>query len=254
MSDAALALHPLLPQAPPLYLTVARSLAGAIERRTLAPGDRLPAERDLCRQFRVSRVTIRRALAEMRDHGLIEADGTRGWFVAAHLGEPNRLMSFSEMALGRGLVPGSRVLLQRSRPASIDEAEMLGIAPGSALLDLERVRLLDGVAVALEHSRVVLQWAPGLLAGDFEKGSLYEALRRAEIHPERADYVLQAIAAEARQAEILDVETGAPLLMASARTFDARGRAIELSASVFRGDRYRFRTTLTRSGSLGGTK
>src|SRR5262249_73154 len=155
MADAALTLPRVLPQAPPLYLNVARSIAGEIERRTLAPGDRLPGERELCRQFQVSRVTIRRALAEMRDRGLIEADGTRGWFVADHLGEPNRLMSFSEMARSRGLVAGSRVLRQRSRPASIDEAEALGIAPGSALLDLERIRLLDGVAVALEHSRVL---------------------------------------------------------------------------------------------------
>ena len=57
-----------------------------------------------------------------------------------------------------------------------------------------------------------------------------------------------AIPAEARHAAVLEVEPGAPLLMANARTFEEAGKPIELSISIFRGDRYRFRTTLLRAG------
>jgi GntR family transcriptional regulator len=241
-----------LAQAQPLYLTVVKELAAEIARGAVAPGDRLPGERELCRHFGVSRVTIRRALGELRERGVIEPDGTRGWFVTSvSLGEPNALMSFSEMARSRGLTPGARVLAAVTRPATIDEAEDLAIAPGTPIFDLERVRLLDGVAVALEQSRLPLHVAPGLPETDLAQGSLYEALRKAGVVPARADYLLQAIPAEARHATALEVEPGAPLLMASARTFDETGKPIELSLSIFRGDRYRFRTTLLRAGREG---
>jgi GntR family transcriptional regulator len=245
----ARAVRPLdLSEAQPLYTKVVRQLEAEIAQGGAGPGDRLPGERELCKHFEVSRVTVRRALAELRDRGLIEPDGTRGWFVTSNaLGEPNALMSFSEMARSRGLVPGSRVLGAAVRPATMDEAEALRIAPGTELFDLERVRLLDGVAVALEHSRLPLHVAPALPAADLAAGSLYEALRRAGIVPASADYVLQAVAAEPRQAALLEVKRGAALLMATATSHDTKGKPIELSCSIFRGDRYRFRTTLHRA-------
>ena len=237
-----------LSDAQPLYAKVLRELNAEIAQGSARPGDRLPGERELCKHFQVSRVTIRRALAELRDRGVIEADGTRGWFVTASaLGEPNALMSFSEMARSRGLAPGSRVLKAEVRPATIDEGEALRVAPGTEIFDLERVRLLDGVSVALEHSRVPLQVAPSLPATDLAAGSLYDALRRDGVGPASADYVLQAIAADTHQAALLEVKRGAPLLMATAVSHDGKGRPIELSCSIFRGDRYRFRTTLHRA-------
>jgi GntR family transcriptional regulator len=239
-----------LNNAQPLYAKVLRQLDMEIAQGSARPGDRLPGERTLCKHFQVSRVTMRRALAELRDRGVIEADGTRGWFVAATaVGEPNALMSFSEMARSRGLSPSSRVLRAEVRPATIDEGEALRVAPGAEIFDLERVRLLDGVSVAIEHSRVPLQLAPSLAAANLAAGSLYEALRRDGAGPASADYVLQAIAADARQAALLEVKGGAPLLMATAVSHDGRGRPIELSCSIFRGDRYRFRTTLQRPKS-----
>jgi len=239
---------PLL-QAQPLYLFVAQALADQIAGGALTPGLQLLSERELCKQFGVSRVTVRRALAELRDRGLIESDSARGWFVQApSLGEPNALMSFTEMARGRGLSATSTVLRADVRTASIDEAEELRIAPGSELFDLERIRHLDGVAVAIEHSRLPLRMAPALREADLASGSLYDALRGANVIPAYAEYILQAIAASARQATLLGLPEGAPLLMASAVTHDRGGRPIEISRSVFRGDRYRFRTTLFRSG------
>src|SRR5690349_17837618 len=93
-----------LGQAQPLYLYVAQALGDQIASGTLAPGAQLLSERDLCKQFGVSRVTVRRALSELRDRGQIESDTARGWFVQApSLGEPNALMSFTEMAKSRGL-------------------------------------------------------------------------------------------------------------------------------------------------------
>src|SRR2546422_773252 len=110
-----------LAEAQPLYAKVVRGLSAEIAQGAVRPGDRLPGERDLCKHFGVSRVTIRRALGELRDRGLIEPDGTRGWFVTSNaVGEPNALMSFSEMARSRGLTPMSRVVKSEIRAATID--------------------------------------------------------------------------------------------------------------------------------------
>jgi DNA-binding GntR family transcriptional regulator len=162
-------------------------------------------------------------------------------------------MSFSEMARGRGLVPSSQVLAAVTRPATIDEAEDLVLAPGAPVFELRRVRLLDQIAVGIEQTRIPLAVAPSLPTMDFGVDSLYEALRASGVIPTRADYDVQALAAEADQAGPLGLAEGAPLLLARAITYDQSGRPIEMSRSYFRGDRYRFRTTLY-SAWLGPTR
>ncbi|MBL8893691.1 MAG: GntR family transcriptional regulator [Rhizobiales bacterium] len=229
------------------FRQIARIIAGQIANGEMARGSRLLSERDLGKHFSVSRVTIRRALVELQERGLIEAEGARGWFVTSALGEPNALMGFSEMARARGLTPRSRVLKAEIRTATLDEAERLGIAPGAKLFELERVRLLDDVPVAHERSRVVLDLAPAIASANFETASLYDELRQYGVVAHSADYVLQAGAADDREADVLEVGIGAPLLIASATAHMQNGKAMELSHSVFRSDRYRFRTTLFRS-------
>lgn len=233
----------------PRYMALARELASLISSGTVAPGDRLPGERDLCRRFGTSRDTVRRALAQLREEGLIEADPQRGWFVSStSVGEPNALLSFSEMARARGLAATSRVVRQEVRRADLDEAEALGVAPGVELFEVERIRMLEDVPVSVERSRIPLAVAPGLTETDLSASSLYETLRAEGAAPARANYTLQAVAADASLAPVLDLEVGAPLLKATATTYDDAGRRIELSDAAFRGDRYRFHTTLYRTG------
>jgi GntR family transcriptional regulator len=227
------------------YLSVARALEEELRNGALSVGDRLPAERELCRRLGVSRVTIRRALAELRSRGLIESAGSRGWFVAARsVGETNVLVGFSDMARARGLRPSSRVLESATRPSTLQEAEQLALAPGALILQLRRLRFLDDVAVGLEVTRIPVAVAPDLAGTDFSQRSLYDEFRAVSVIPTRADYDIQAVAADPDQAMLLGVGPGAPLLCTQAVTFDQGARPIELSRSLFLGDRYRFRTTL----------
>ena len=238
--------------AQPRYLSAARALEGELRNGALEVGDRLPAERDLCRRLGVSRVTIRRALGELRSRGFIESAGSRGWFVAAtSVGETNLLVSFSDMARARGLHPSSRVLDAAARPSTVQEAEQLSLAPGAPIFQLRRLRFLDDVAVGLEVARIPVAVAPALAGSDFSQTSLYDELRAAGVIPTRADYDVRAVAADPDEATLLGVGPGAPLLCTRAVTFDQSARPIELSRSLFRGDRYRFRTTLFNSQLAG---
>ena len=232
----------------PLYLQVHRAVADEIARGTWRPEERLPPERVLCERFAVSRVTLRRALNALVSDGLLRASHGRGWYVAGGpLGEPpNALESFSAMGRARGLVPSARVLSTAVRPATIDEAEALTIAPGADLFAIERLRLLDGLPISIDKSRVPLARAPGLAAADFSQASLYTTLEADGVVPAWAEFALSAAAATPEEAALLDLAVGSPLLTASQTTFDQDHRPIELGHVRYRGDRYRFRATLVR--------
>jgi GntR family transcriptional regulator len=230
------------------YQRVREELASEIERGRRPPGSRLPPERALAEHFGVSRVTLRRALEELARGGVVTRSGT-GWaVVSATIGEPpNVLMSFSEMAASRGLVPGGRVLDRRVRPATIDEAEALGLAPGASLYELERLRSMDDVPMMIDRTRIPLSLAPGLDELDVEETSLYGLLeKRYGMRPTRARFTVEAIAADEHRARLLALEVGEPLLMCRQQTEDQTRRQMELCEMSYRGDRYRFRATLLR--------
>jgi GntR family transcriptional regulator len=231
----------------PLYHRVYLELTKEIEGGRLQPGDRLPSERWLCDELGVSRATVRRAIEELVADGLVEARG-RGSFVTgeALIEPPNTLMSLSELGRSRGLEATARVLRRTTRPASIDEAETFAIAPGAELFELERLRMLDGVPISLDVNVVPLRALPGAEELDFTTESLYDALERAGRPLVRADYELEARAADAREAELLGLAPDAPVLYATTVAIGASGRVLDLGRTVYRADRYRFQATLMR--------
>lgn len=232
----------------PLYQSVYRMIADQVSSGQLRPGDRLPAERTLCAELGVSRATVRRAFAELVQDGIVEASVGRGSFVAGvQLTEPpNVLLSFTSLGAKRGLEAGARVLDQIVERATLDTAEAFEVAPGAPIFLLRRLRLLDGLPVAVDEARVPLALAPQLPDLDFAHESLYAALDEAGSAPVRADYAVEAAPASAADAPLLDLEPGEPVLVSATTAYTAGNRVVERTRTVYRGDRYRFRATLAR--------
>jgi len=234
------------------FEVIAGELRSELAARSLSPGDRLPAERDLCQRFGVSRGTVRRALGHLREMGLIKPTA-RGWTVTGPMiGEPNALLSFSEIAAEAGSVATSDVLAVRMRRVHPDEAAALGVPPTDQVFELTRLRRLDGVPIGIEVTRLRQDVAQALMAADFSRGSLYARLRAGGVTPTRADYVVEATVVSEWEASLLEVARGSAALVMSATTYDAGFRPIELSRSLFRGDRYRFQATLFAERSSAG--
>ena len=234
----------------PLHRQVYDAIAEAIRSGRLKAGDRLPPERSFCEQFGVSRATVRRAMRQLVAEGVVEATIGRGSFVSGGpLAEPpNALMSFTELAAARGLRASAQVLNQTLRPATPEEATVFGIDVQELVFELERLRLLDGVATALDRTRVPTSVAPALHHLDFADASIYAALDAANALPATADVVVSATSADDSRAEALGVEVGDPLIVCTTLSCDERGRLVEIGEITYRADRYQFRAVLTRRG------
>ena len=220
-----------------------------------APGDQLPAESELVSRFSVSRMTARHAVQVLVDEGLVERRKGSGTFVAAPaLHRPESVLrSFSQDMRRRGLEPASRVLRAEagSDPRS---AERLGLPPESWLVLIDRVRLFSSTAIALERTSLPGEHA-GVLEADLASGSLHEAL--AELlsaqgrHLGRASGYVTARLASPEEAELLDLQAPAALLVESRLVRDESGRAVEATETAYAGSRWVIDTGAYVADALG---
>jgi GntR family transcriptional regulator len=219
-----------------------RQIEQALRERigTLHPGERLPSDADLCLEFGVSRMTARNAMERLAADGLISREPGRGSFVAkppAHR-RANRLMTFTQEMRRAGHVPSSRVLTREVRPASAVEATTLGIPVRQPVVHLRRLRQADGEPIALESSVLVGATAEAVLSADLSQGSLHETLARAGFVLRRGTGTIEAAAATADDARLLELRAGDPLLVERRVIEDGHGRRIEATESRYRAERY----------------
>lgn len=230
-------------------LSAYRAIASNLASGRWPPGSLLPSERALAEELGVSRTTLRHALKELADAGVLEPAPQRGWFVArAYISEgPNVLMGFSEGAAARGLTAGSRTVSQALHPCTFEVADLLGVPPASDVVEIERVRTLDALPVAVQSLSLPAKLVPGLEAEPLDGASLYRLLgERYGLVPSRCDYTLQADAASEHVAGLLEVAVGTPVLIGHEVTVDTHDRVMAAGRMIYRGDAYRFTATLFR--------
>jgi GntR family transcriptional regulator len=218
-------------------------LAGAIAAGQLAPGDRLPPEHDLAAWLEVSRMTLRHALSELARRGLVTRTVGRhgGTFVAEPKLEQDvtTLAGFSEQLRRHGMVAGARVLAAAPAAAGPAAAAALELAEGDEVYEVRRLRLADGRPMVLEHSQFAARLFPGLLDCRLD-GSLYELLgERFGQRPHRAKESFEPVIAGVREAEALEVDEGAPLMLVERIAYSQAGRPLEFARDLLRGDRTR---------------
>jgi GntR family transcriptional regulator len=207
---------------------------------TLRPGERLPSDSDLCREFGVSRMTARNAMQRLADDGLVERIPGRGTFVAVPPAHrfADRLMAFSNEMRRQGRTPASRLLAREIRPAMDGEARALAIRPGDSVVLVRRLRLADDLPVAVEHAVLVRRTADVVMTADLEGGSLHEALARAGLQLRRGQATITSEGATFDDAQLLGVREGEPLLVERRVIADVAGRPVEATESRYPGDRY----------------
>ncbi|MDT8894144.1 GntR family transcriptional regulator [Halomonas sp. I1] len=228
----------------PLYHQLASRLEDAIEEGAWQAGEALPSERALAESLDVSRITARKALDRLAERGLIRRTRGSGTFITPRLNQPlTRLASFTEMLTQRGFTPRSRWLSRSLAAPSADESLRLGLGGDARVARLKRLRLADGVVMAVEESCL-----PQSVLGDPQKveDSLYAFLEDAGRPVARALQHVTAVNADAELAGLAEVPEGQALLKVTRQGYLADGTPAELTVTYCRTDYYDFIVELTR--------
>ncbi len=226
----------------PLYYQIQRVLMEKIRSGELSEGDFLQSEEELARLYQVSRMTARQALHGLKASGYALSQKGRGTFVTRPKMEKNvlHLLGFTEDMKQRGMVPSSRLLEQTVIKATDDLAEKLKVTAGDPVIHLRRLRLADGIPMALEDSNIPLKFFPGLERISFAKQSLYRVLRENfGVRVGWADEVIEALPATREESELLTIPKRACILAISRVITTIEETPIEVACSRYRGDRYR---------------
>ena len=228
----------------PLYYQVSSRLETAIRSGDIPPGSRLENEITIGQKLGLSRPTVRRAIQELVDKGLlVRRRGIGTQVVQGTVTRQVELTSLYEDLQRTQHEPATRVLEHKVRPAPREIAEQLGVPEGSETLFLRRQRSTDGVPVA-----VLENWLPSDFADitreDLETSGLYRILRARGTTIRVAKQRIGARRERGDEAELLDVDRGGPLLTMERVAYDASGRAIEFGTHCYRPDMYSFETTL----------
>ena len=225
----------------PLYHQLMQRISTDIERGTYPTGSRIPPEHELEQLYQVSRVTVRRALAELTAQGLLERKQGKGTFVSMPQGRMHlkSLHSFHDSCKFNKVKPSTDVIHVKETAASARDAEELSLSAGSRVLEMLRVRRADGIPVVLEKNRFSMAYA--YLQDQDLTGSLYSLLRDYGVEPKLAVHDVSLHYADAAEAELLEIKEGAPLVCLHEVIFDQRGRPLHNSIQLIRGERFVFR-------------
>ena len=223
--------------ATPLYVQLMELLKRQIITGERAPGERLPTEAELAKQFGVSIITVRSAVGGLCNQGLVERKQGKGTFVKKlkHTWDTRRLEGFSDSCL-RQVELSNRIAASLSQPA------------GSQGIYISRLRFADEVPVAIEKNYFPMRYAL-LLRQRFDNNSLFQYLREQEgVSVARADKQIELCRAAAEETLLLQVETGVPLLFVRSTTYTRTGEPLYVGTQIINGDRFALQLTQYADG------
>lgn len=226
-----------------LYSMIAGQVEQLIASGDWREGERLPPERALCQRFDVSRATLRQALAELEDRGLVTRHQGRGTYVSKPRAQLPIVGIFSirDVMEALGMRMDTRVVQVERIEADRDLATALACMPGDEIVFIERLRIGDGEPMVLDTAHLRADLFPGLDDIDFEQRSLYDVLETDYGRTvAEASETLEPVILTPRECELLEVSAHTTALLTRRITTDADGTVLALGHVLLRGDRSRY--------------
>ena len=230
----------------PLYHQIKELITRQIVSGRWLSGHEIPSETGLCAHFGVSRGTLRRALDDLENRGLIDRRQGRGTFVASPKFEGSVLGSYRNFRVGAlPHDPVSRVLGVDRKLASSDLQRLLQLDRRDYVYEVRRVQFMEGVPITLSTSFIPAALAPGLEKKDLEQELFYGLLeQRHGLVFLRAEEFLEPVIADDFVARHLEVPEGTPVFLVERHSFLVGDKPGEFRQAYMRGDRYRYRIDL----------
>lgn len=234
----------------PLYYQLATILRENIISGRYVIGDKFPTEADLVDMYSVSRATVRGALQNLKDEGLIRREAGRGTFVS---GTPEftgtlKMDGTLNGLIAMGLATSPRLVELQEVTVTAQQAEVLGMEPGTPAIRACRVRYYKDHPYCYIVNTLPQQIGRLITEDDWESGSILKHLQsRHAIQLGDADEYVRATVADATLARWLEVRIGAPLLQVEYLIRDAEGNPVETPIIFYRSDMHAFTLRLTWS-------
>ena len=225
----------------PLSQQLMNRLKDDISAGVYPAGARIPSEQQLCESYSVSRVTVRKAILDLVQEGLLVRKQGKGTFVAGQRLQRDlrHITSFTDACAQRGQQTESRLVSAQLVPATGEDAHLLGLAEDAALFEIIRVRLIGGEPVMLEINRFPESFA--YLKDEAAEGSLYACLQRHGVIPATAVHDISLSHATPMVSKHLNTEVGDALLLLDEVIHDQHSQPLHLSRQWIRGDKFTFR-------------
>lgn len=233
------------------YEVIAKELRDDIVNGVYSPGQQLALEKEMCEQYGVSRITIKRAVDELVKQGLVVKRRGSGTFVKSledqdvkELGMANQFNGFATTFQGRDV--GTQVLKFDIVHPEKEVAAKLQITEDDFIYDIIRVRSLDGEPIVVEYTQMPIQLIPGLKRHVLEN-SIYSFIEGdLKLKIQSAHRTVRAVMPTDEEKQELAIEGVLPLLEVEQVAFLDDGRPFEFSIAHHRGDRNVFRSVSIR--------
>jgi GntR family transcriptional regulator len=215
---------------------------------SLGIGRAIPSERQLSADLGVSRLTVRAAIDELVREGLLVRRRGSGTFVREpKIAQELTMTSFSEDMRRRGMRPASRTLSLTITTAGAALGRSLHVSPSERIVVARRLRLADGVTMAIETLHVRESLVPGMTAHDLDTNSFYDLLsNRYGITIVGGLQTIEPTVTNEEESTALDVPLHSPAFLFERTTRADTGDIVEFVRSIYRGDRYRIVSDLSR--------
>jgi GntR family transcriptional regulator len=213
----------------------------------LGVGTAIPSERQLSADLGVSRLTLRAALDDLAREGyLVRRRGSGTYVQQPKISQELTITSFSDDMRRRGMVPGSRTLSMTTISAGARLGRFLNVSPSEQIVVVKRLRLADGETMAIETLHIPKALVPGLTPNALA-GSFYELLQdRYGVVIAGGTQAIEPTVTNEEESAALGVPLHSPAFLFERTSRDEAGRTVEFVLSVYRGDRYRIVTELSR--------
>lgn len=226
----------------PLYKQLKAHIKSDIENRILKPNQKIPTELELSHMYKISRMTVRKAIAELVEEDILARKQGKGTYVQ----EPKiaedliHCNSFTNLCKRNGKVPGGKTLLFLMKDATDRDIEELRLAPGERVIHIQRLRYANDVPVMLENL-----FFPGhlkdILVENLDDVSLYQILQnKYNLHTGGSIMQIEISEATSSEAALLEVRSGTPLLLVREIVYDQNKNPLHRTKSLLLGNKFKY--------------
>ncbi|MFD1411466.1 MULTISPECIES: GntR family transcriptional regulator [Lapidilactobacillus] len=226
----------------PVYIQIHNQIKRDIEAGVWKVGDRIPSERALSAQFKVSRMTLRQALQTLVEEGILERRVGAGTYVARQKVQEvmSGTTSFTEIMRSQGKFPSSQTISYRMASPSLSEQERLHLQENDRVVRMERIRLADSVPISFEVTTI-----PASMVKDFSRAEVTDSFyatmeQKGGYQIGAAKQTVTATLASENIADYLDLKRGDPILRLRQITYLSDGRPFEYVRTQYAGERFEF--------------